>query len=345
MGPITNSRTGRLAKLPRKGYIGFQDLIGDCWFKDILLKAPAGSSAGATTAGPQASLPAPEPMVELGRITGHDAQVEQVHLRPDGKTILTTSQDGTARLWDLASGRGAPPPPPPRLAGWVRWGCPRPTAGGAITSPLITKARKHESTKKRGTEIPPARNRSVLFRIFVLSRFRDHEPTPRVGARGLSTCGAGRPAPEGPSIGGRQHTRAAHARSGHGAPSRKRETVVRRPGGLASPISRAPDSKSGRRAEDASYPDARQNIRGPGRTSRSTRQDRAADVSLLREGWSCPGPGALACEFRLLACKTARATPSPHDPPFPYSRPATNSMPQPCKFLNAPIFPPKVLSL
>jgi serine/threonine protein kinase len=33
-----------VASLPRSGYLGFQDLRGNCWFKDIVLKTPSGSS-------------------------------------------------------------------------------------------------------------------------------------------------------------------------------------------------------------------------------------------------------------------------------------------------------------
>jgi serine/threonine protein kinase len=35
--------TVSFAKLPRSGYLGFQDLIGDCWFRNIVLKTPASS--------------------------------------------------------------------------------------------------------------------------------------------------------------------------------------------------------------------------------------------------------------------------------------------------------------
>lgn len=35
-----------VASLPRIGYVGFQDLKGDCWFRHIVLKAPARDSAG-----------------------------------------------------------------------------------------------------------------------------------------------------------------------------------------------------------------------------------------------------------------------------------------------------------
>lgn len=33
-----------LARLPRRGYLGFQDLVGDCWFKDIVVRTPEGSA-------------------------------------------------------------------------------------------------------------------------------------------------------------------------------------------------------------------------------------------------------------------------------------------------------------
>ncbi len=100
------------ARLPRKGYLGFQDLKGDCWFREIVLKTPAGSPstraiAGSNKAsGASPALADPEPLVEFGQITGHDnGFLEQVHLLRDGKTLLTTCMDGKARLWDLASGR------------------------------------------------------------------------------------------------------------------------------------------------------------------------------------------------------------------------------------------------
>ena len=99
-------------RLPRKGYLGFQDLKGDCWFREIVLKTPAGSPstraiAGSNKAsGASPALADPEPLVEFGQITGHDnGFLEQVHLLRDGKTLLTTCMDGKARLWDLASGR------------------------------------------------------------------------------------------------------------------------------------------------------------------------------------------------------------------------------------------------
>jgi serine/threonine protein kinase len=33
-----------LAKLPRRGYLGFQDLVGDCWFRHIVVRTPEGSA-------------------------------------------------------------------------------------------------------------------------------------------------------------------------------------------------------------------------------------------------------------------------------------------------------------
>jgi WD40 repeat protein len=37
--------------------------------------------------------------MEIRRLTGHTNEVRDVTFSPDGKYILTASEDGTARLW------------------------------------------------------------------------------------------------------------------------------------------------------------------------------------------------------------------------------------------------------
>jgi serine/threonine protein kinase/WD40 repeat protein/tetratricopeptide (TPR) repeat protein len=75
--------------------------------------------SGATRAGLTSSIPArgirgaakvpapaTEPYVEIARFVGHSAGfVERVRPLPDGKTLLTASQDKTVRLWDITTGR------------------------------------------------------------------------------------------------------------------------------------------------------------------------------------------------------------------------------------------------
>jgi len=47
-----------------------------------------------------------ESLVETARFVGHQHNlVESVHVLPDGKRLLTTSHDGTARLWDIGTAR------------------------------------------------------------------------------------------------------------------------------------------------------------------------------------------------------------------------------------------------
>jgi Domain of Unknown Function (DUF1080) len=42
-GSVHRFPTVAFAKLPRSGYLGFQDLMGDCWFRNIVLKEPDAS--------------------------------------------------------------------------------------------------------------------------------------------------------------------------------------------------------------------------------------------------------------------------------------------------------------
>ena len=103
------------ARMARQGYLGLQDLGGDCWFKNIVLKTNMdGSRSASTTSIAAQSAPAAvrrskrasEPYVETARFVGHQHPwVEAISVLPDGKSILTTCYDKTARLWDLATGR------------------------------------------------------------------------------------------------------------------------------------------------------------------------------------------------------------------------------------------------
>jgi serine/threonine protein kinase len=48
--------------------------------------------------------PAPEPVGEVRGFVGHTAAIEKVAFTPDGKRLITASQDKTARVWDVATG-------------------------------------------------------------------------------------------------------------------------------------------------------------------------------------------------------------------------------------------------
>ncbi len=101
-----------VANLARIGYVGFQDLKGNCWFNQIRLKklSPGGVSSGALatrndkTAVPGALASSIEPYVETARFVGHRKWNSSVRLLADGKRLLTASADKTARLWEIATG-------------------------------------------------------------------------------------------------------------------------------------------------------------------------------------------------------------------------------------------------
>ena len=48
--------------------------------------------------------------IVCGPITGHDDSVTSVCFSPDGKQILSGSNDDTARIWDATSGKHLSPP-------------------------------------------------------------------------------------------------------------------------------------------------------------------------------------------------------------------------------------------
>jgi serine/threonine protein kinase/tetratricopeptide (TPR) repeat protein len=103
-----------LAKLDRTGFVGFQDLGADCWYKNVILKNPpsaatnvAGRSSSNTGGTPPASSSAadPEPYVETGRFLGHGGEVSDVAVSPDGRLALSSGGDAMVRLWDIATRR------------------------------------------------------------------------------------------------------------------------------------------------------------------------------------------------------------------------------------------------
>jgi serine/threonine protein kinase/WD40 repeat protein/Flp pilus assembly protein TadD len=104
-----------IARTARTGYLGFQDLGGVCWFKNIVLQAgssstnpaPAPSTDGVRRrAAATPAIAKPEPYVVTMEMIGHQHPwVESVSVVPGRKSILTSCYDKTARLWDITTGR------------------------------------------------------------------------------------------------------------------------------------------------------------------------------------------------------------------------------------------------
>ncbi len=86
-------------KLPRAGYLGFQGLYSNCWFKNVRVSTSSLSSRLAR------AVPS---YVETGRFTGHKVAqggLADVALAADGLRVLSCGGDAMARLWELETGR------------------------------------------------------------------------------------------------------------------------------------------------------------------------------------------------------------------------------------------------
>ena len=99
-GSVHKFQDVAFGELPRAGYLGFQSLYSNCWFKNVRVST---SSLSSRLAGAVPSY------VETGQFTGHNVVprpfLGDVALAPDGLRVLSGGQDGMARLWELETGR------------------------------------------------------------------------------------------------------------------------------------------------------------------------------------------------------------------------------------------------
>ncbi len=97
-GSVHKFQDVAFGKLPRAGYLGFQGLYSNCWFKNVRVSTSSLSSRLAR------AVPS---YVETGQFTGHKVAqggLASVALAPDGR-VLSGGSDGMARLWELGTGR------------------------------------------------------------------------------------------------------------------------------------------------------------------------------------------------------------------------------------------------
>ncbi len=93
-GSVHKFRDVALGKLPRAGYLGFQGLYSNCWFKNVRVST---SSLSPRLAG---TVPA---YVETRQLNMHaDGDIA---LSPDGLRVLSCGGDAKAHLWELETGR------------------------------------------------------------------------------------------------------------------------------------------------------------------------------------------------------------------------------------------------